>query len=671
MPRAAGAEAGPPEVHDGAPAPSTARVTLAHVLERPLVLIGGKGGVGKTTLAAALGLAVASRHPAHRVLLLSTDPAHSLVDALGGDAARASLPANIRVLELDAVPVFDEFRARHREGLRLIGLRGTFLDDEDLRGFLDLGLPGLDEVSALKVIGDAVQSGEAEHVIVDTAPTGHTLRLLELPALLGRWEEALESLMAKHRLMVRVYAGRYCPDAADALIGEVGEILGSFRAVLGDADRCAFVPVVNGDPLSFWETERLLRSLDRLGIAVPCLLANKVLDYGETCGLCNRRQRDQAAWLHRVRERFAGTIVDVPWLAQEPRGTNELRRLGSSLLFDTPLAPAVLPPSQGVEILDPGPITAVRHEAGRAIERASLFLVCGKGGVGKTTVASALALRLAARPGARVLLFSTDPAHSLSDAFGMPIGEEPTRILDGLDAIEIDPEERLRAIQDTFREEVRAFFASLFRSDLLDSTLDREAMEHLIDLAPPGLDEIMALSELTRYMRARTYERFVVDTAPTGHFLRFLELPEIIRAWLRSFFEVLLKYRKVLRVPKVQGCLVELSKSVRDLQAALRNKETSLLVPVALPTELSLRRTRDLLDRTGQMGLLARFGVLNRMTLAARECATCASNTRASRDFLRRFRDAFPTLPLLCLEEQEEEPLGIHPLARVGTGLFG
>ena len=109
-----------------------------------LLLFGGKGGVGKTTASAATALELALRHPERSLLLVSTDPAHSLQDSFSGD----KLPSNLKVLELDAQAYLQAFKEKNRHRLMEIASRGTFLDKEDINRFMELSLPGMDELIA-------------------------------------------------------------------------------------------------------------------------------------------------------------------------------------------------------------------------------------------------------------------------------------------------------------------------------------------------------------------------------------------------------------------------------------------------------------------------------------------------------------------------------------------
>ena len=177
-----------------------------HASELRLILFGGKGGVGKTTCAVATALRLAHLDPNRRLVLVSTDPAHSLVDSLGG----LPPPPNLEVLELDAEAHMDAFRRANGPALRQRP-GGTFLDEEDIRSLLDLSLPGMDELFAFLEIARRIETSPEDRIVVDTAPTGHTLRLVAMPELLTRWIDALDSLLAKHRYMTQVSAAPTSP----------------------------------------------------------------------------------------------------------------------------------------------------------------------------------------------------------------------------------------------------------------------------------------------------------------------------------------------------------------------------------------------------------------------------------------------------------------------------
>jgi arsenite-transporting ATPase len=204
---------------------------------------GGKGGVGKTTCAAAAALAATER--GRRVLLISTDPAHSLGDAVGTRlSARprrlAARAGTLAAVELDADRALARWLAERRRPLRTIADRGTYLDEDDVDRLLALSLPGVDELIGLIELHRLARSGPYDDVIVDTAPTGHTLRLLAMPETLARIAAVLSDMLAKHRFLGESLAGVHRGDAADALVAEIDGEARALHALLRDPARASF-----------------------------------------------------------------------------------------------------------------------------------------------------------------------------------------------------------------------------------------------------------------------------------------------------------------------------------------------------------------------------------------------------------------------------------------------
>lgn len=299
-----------------------------------LVFFGGKGGVGKTTVAATTAIATAARDASRRILLLSTDPAHSLGDALRvtlGDDEREipGAPSNLRARELDAPKAFAERRESYRRAVDEFfdGLRGgsrfdpTF-DRAIVRDLIDLAPPGIDELFAILTVIDALFAREALHdlVIVDTAPTGHALRLLELPASAHDWVKAFLSVLLKYREVIP-------PGKLSADLVELAKGLRLLREVLADPQRCAFVPVTRPAALPRAETERLLDALDEIGLVVPIVVVNGNTPAG--CARCRaaaaREEKEVRALAGACRERAGCAMVLAPSIAPPPRGAGPLR----------------------------------------------------------------------------------------------------------------------------------------------------------------------------------------------------------------------------------------------------------------------------------------------------------------------------------------------------------
>ena len=188
-----------------------------------LTFVVGKGGVGKTTVSCALALHLAARHPRQSTLLMSTDPAHSLADMLEiaksksknkdrhlsqGPHRLAGIKGKVSVWQIDSDREFKKFLEGNREGILKIVENGTFFNREEIAPLLDTTLPGMSEVAGLLALRDMLESGEHDHIIVDTAPFGHTLRLFELPGHFQRFLNFLEVASSRDDLLAQRFGGR-------------------------------------------------------------------------------------------------------------------------------------------------------------------------------------------------------------------------------------------------------------------------------------------------------------------------------------------------------------------------------------------------------------------------------------------------------------------------------
>ena len=263
-------------------APATSRRRVEALLDAlpPLALIVGKGGVGKTTCALGVAARLAARGDA--TLLLSTDPANSLGPSLGVTLERGStreIRAGLHVMQLDPVAARTAFLARWRSVLVTIVDRGTYLDAEDIAGLVDAAFPGADEIFGVLVLADLLaeitrtaNDRRWTRLVVDTAPTGHTLRLLALPETFDALIALLESMQGKHRFMVSALTHRYRQDAADEFLDEMRRTLGSLRQSLRDRSRSAAVVVTRAESVVARETARYVDALRELGLAVAAVI---------------------------------------------------------------------------------------------------------------------------------------------------------------------------------------------------------------------------------------------------------------------------------------------------------------------------------------------------------------------------------------------------------------
>ncbi len=520
----------------------------------------------------------------------------------------------------------------------------------------------MDELIAFLEISRLVKKGTYDRIIMDTAPTGHTLRLMEMPALIRPWLEALDALLAKHRYMKMLFRGSYQRDDLDHFIEGLAASVKEMDKLLKDHQRCRFVPVMLAEALSFEETLYLIRELQHLGSGVADVVINRL--YPESpCLLCRHIRSHQLLELARI---FSEPVFSnlhlwgIPLYPEEIRGRELLRSFWEGLmevapspvegrLFLPPVTPRVTSP-----IPLPPPDT-------------TMLVFAGKGGVGKTTLACATALRLAKTYlGKRILLFSVDPAHSLADCLNMPLGPQPKQAAPGLWALEMDATADFVALKNQYRNELAKFFSQLMPN--LDLTFDREVMERIMDLSPPGIDELMALAAVMDFLTPKGYDLLVLDAAPTGHLIRLLELPEIIEGWLKAFFNLFLKYRKFFRLPGISGRLVKLSKDLKRLRATLRDPSQAALYAVSILTEMSFAETKDLVAACRRLEIPVPGLLLNMATPESTDplCGAIFHREFAVRE---RFALAFPGIHQTVIYWQSD-PRGIENLEVFGQLLY-
>src|SRR5215207_1201992 len=309
------------------------------------LFFGGKGGTGKTTAAAATALALLDAAGAGESLLLfSTDPAHSLSDSTGvevGDrtaevARRGAGDDAPRLFarEMDAAAALGAFKERHRAVLAEIADRGTILDEADINDLLDLSLPGMDEVMALFELSEVERAGDFARAVVDTAPSGHTSRMLRLPEVFARWVGALDVMSEKHRYMVAHFArrGRVREDEVDLFLRDLASRVAAVRAMLFDPARASFVLVTIPEAMAFEETARYFDSLRAEGAPVTDLVVNRVERGHGRCPFCRARAGMQSRWLDSIAQEFE-TLRQrrVPLFPSEVRGAEALREFAGVL----------------------------------------------------------------------------------------------------------------------------------------------------------------------------------------------------------------------------------------------------------------------------------------------------------------------------------------------------
>jgi arsenite-transporting ATPase len=300
------------------------------------ILSGGKGGVGKTSSAGAI--AVLSARHGFRTLVLSTDPAHSLSDSFdqdlsGGEVVPIEGFDNLWGMEINTEKGMEEFQqvmgdgAVGPEAQMAAGLMG------DMTG---MAPPGSDEAMAFGKILEFIEDSSYDRVIFDTAPTGHTLKLLELPDLLDSWlgkiltmRQRLSSMMGSLRGML---GGGDQEDNSWQMIQQTKDKIRAARIELSDPDTTQFVVVMIPEAMAVFETQRLLASLGSWHIPATHMIINQLVPSNPSCTFCSKRYEMQQSNLKDIQELYSDMdLTEVPLFDGEIRGVDGLTQLGKIL----------------------------------------------------------------------------------------------------------------------------------------------------------------------------------------------------------------------------------------------------------------------------------------------------------------------------------------------------
>ena len=502
-----------------------AEQSLARFLDAPtrFLFFTGKGGVGKTSLACASAIALADG--GKRVLLVSTDPASNLDEVLGVrlTSAATEIPAVPRLAALNIDPA--AAAAAYRE--KLVGpYRGKLPDaivrgmEEQLSGACTMEIAAFDEFSRL--LGQPDATAEFDHVIFDTAPTGHTLRLMTLPTA---WTGFLDSSTT----------GNSCLGPLAGLEKQ-RVIYENAVAALADGERTTLVLVSRAQRAALTEAERTSDELAAIGVRNQRLILNGLFEAVDADPVALALQQRGAAalanagaFLNRMR------VSKVPLRAHNLVGIPALRELIESRKQKVESRNETVEPLPATETLSD--LVDNIAKAGRGV-----VMTMGKGGVGKTTMAAAIATELARR-GCQVHLSTTDPAAHIAAAAGKIPGMQVSRI---------DPQAETRSY-------VEHVMATAGKN--LDAN-GRALLEE--DLRSPCTEEIAVFRAFARTVAQGNDAFVVLDTAPTGHTLLLLDATE-------SY------HREIARKAS------DMPEEVRELLPRLRDADYTRVLVVTLP----------------------------------------------------------------------------------------
>jgi arsenite-transporting ATPase len=473
------------------------------------IFFSGKGGVGKTSMACTHAVRLAEE--GKKTLIVTTDPASNLADVfeqeIGHQITKIRDIAGLWAMEIDPDKATQEYIDR-----AMAPIRAAFppqivqVMEEQMSG------PCTAEVAAFDRFTDFLETPtnanradtDFDVVIFDTAPTGHTIRLLELPS---EWSQTIEAANAG--------SGQTClgPTAA---IQDAKQKYERALAAMRDAEQTTFIFVLNPEAISIKETQRAIQELSKLGIHNYRLIVNGIIPVESAENpLFTARAEMQARYLSQIETLFPYPKQKMNLLAGEIKGLKRLRQV-AKIFFDgaapdgTFEAEDIRPRMAGLAT----PIEEIWARIQPNGHHRTVFFA-GKGGVGKT-VASCITAVWLARQGYKTLLLTTDPAAHLGDVLDTPVDDKiaPVSGQPNLWAAKIDPKAAAEAYKARILEDARR----RGRPESAIATMEEE-------LNSPCTEEMAAFDKFIEYASQDEWQAVVFDTAPTGHTLRLLELP--------------------------------------------------------------------------------------------------------------------------------------------------
>ena len=578
--------------------------TLVGDLPR-FVFFAGKGGVGKTSVACATATTLADGGA--RVLLVSTDPASNLAQVFGQDIGRTPTPiagvARLDAVEIDPHAAADAYRERIIAPVRdLLPAAEIASITEQLSGSCTTEIASFNEF--VDLLADDGVTSRYDHVVFDTAPTGHTIRLLRLP---GEWTSFLDT-------------GRGDASCLGPMAGLDKARAGYARALarLADPGLTRLVLVTRAQPSALAEAARTAGELAALGLSRQHLVVNAVFpDPGP----------DADALADAIHAREAAALADMPVAVRDlPRTTIPLRAgnvVGLDAvrgLFGEPAEGSA--PGDALEAPRPPGLDALVDELAGSDH--GLVMCMGKGGVGKSTVAAALAVALAER-GHDVHLSTTDPAAHLDEVMA---GAGP----DGLTMSRVDPDAATREYRDRVLRTKGAGLDDAGRAQLAE------------DMRSPCTEEVAVFGRFSHLVSRALRQWVVIDTAPTGHTLLLMDATGAY-------------HRDIMRN------LGDAPAAVTPLMR-LRDPSLTRLVIVTLPEATPVKEAEDLQADLGRAGITPWAWVVNQ-SLSGGGSADPLLRARAAGEapHLARVRELAPRTAVVPMLEREPTGLdGLHSL---------
>lgn len=580
-----------------------------------------------------------------RTLIVTTDPASNLADVFEQEighqvTAIANVP-NLSAMEIDPDQATQEYIDR-----AMAPIRAAFppqivqVMEEQMSG------PCTAEVAAFDRFTDFLDvpadNGEAfDIVIFDTAPTGHTIRLLELPS---EWSQSIEAASAG--------SGQTCLGPA-AAIQDAKHKYERALAAMRRSEQTRFVFVLHPEAISIKETRRAINELIKLDIENFSLIINGIITHEAARNpLFAARAEMQSRYLVQIELDFPYSKEGMTLLADEIKGVRKLRQVGE-IFFDGETMSTVdeavsvqLPDESFASSLD-----LVRAQVQPNGHRRTVFFA-GKGGVGKT-VASCITAVWLARQGHKTLLLTTDPAAHLGDVLDTIVGDKVTAVRGQLNlwAVNIDP----KAAAETYKTRI------------LDDARQRGRPESAVkmmeeELNSPCTEEMAAFDKFIEYASQDEWDAVVFDTAPTGHTLRLLELPV---DWSR---QIDVKVFTSVDVTAADDVVKQrFGKVIEMMSDPEQSTFAFVMVPEATPILEAWRAAREL----GTVGIHPGLVVANMVILPEQTTTPFVQSRRVMQEkYLKEITKRF-NVPLVQVPLLPNEIKGLKVLTELGEQMYG
>lgn len=604
----------------------------------------GKGGVGKTTMACATALQFAK--DGHKTLIITTDPASNLSDVFETQIGHSirQLPGsdNLWGMEIDPDEATKEYRERILAPMRAAMPESVLsVMEEQFNSPCTTEIASFDRFVDFMTEEEFGEGLQFDHIIFDTAPTGHTIRLLELPV---DWSKHIEE-SAKG-------SGQTC-------IGPVASIQENKKkydkaiSLMADPERTRFTFVLLAEGTSLYETKRAHAELSEIGVANSDFIVNGLLPL-EVCDheFFRSRYEMQQKYLRQIEEQFgADSVRQMYQRDSEIRGVDGLQHISVDLygngdaqwtLHDDRLAKTEPFTQEATDKIE-------RLLTKRSDGTKSIYFT-GKGGVGKTVVSCATAVHLAEK-GYKTLLITTDPASHIGEVLGHSVEDKalPVEDVPGLDAVIIDQEKATEEYKQRMLDEARQKYSE----DMLTAMKE--------ELESPCTEEMAAFDKFMEYVEADTYDLVVFDTAPTGHTLRLLELPFDYSDQVGMMFSGAGNGDQ-----KESEAGNRLKRIIERMKDPEQSVFSFVLYPENTPIEEAWRAYNDLKEAD----IPIQFLVVNQV-IDQSYCTNDFFNRRRAMQqyYLHRIRDKFRT-PLALLPLLESEITGIDQVRKAAKHLF-